>query len=65
MVFLELGVGYNTPGIIRYPFEQMTYENSHATLIRVNAENPDDIKENTNETIAFAEDMCEIIQALH
>ena len=24
VVFLELGVGYNTPTIIRYPFEKMT-----------------------------------------
>jgi len=27
VVFMELGVGFNTPGIIRYPFEQMTYSN--------------------------------------
>ena len=25
IVFLELGVGYNTPGIIKYPFWQMTF----------------------------------------
>ena len=24
IVFMELGVGYNTPGIIKYPFWQMT-----------------------------------------
>lgn len=27
MLFLELGVGYNTPGIIKYPFWQMTAQN--------------------------------------
>ena len=27
VVFLELGVGYNTPGIIKYPFWQMTAAN--------------------------------------
>lgn len=26
-LFLELGVGYNTPGIIKYPFWQMTEQN--------------------------------------
>lgn len=36
LVLLELGVGYNTPGIIRYPFEQITYKNKNAKLIRIN-----------------------------
>ena len=33
IVFLELGVGYNTPGIIKYPFWHMTAENPDATYI--------------------------------
>jgi NAD-dependent SIR2 family protein deacetylase len=37
-VFLEIGVGFNTPGIIRYPFERMTLANEHTTLIRINAQ---------------------------
>lgn len=36
VVFLELGVGYNTPGIIRYPFERMTEAMPKAVLIRIN-----------------------------
>ena len=36
IVYLELGVGFNTPGIIRYPFEQFTFQGKHATLIRLN-----------------------------
>ena len=43
IVFLEIGVGFNTPGIIRYPFEQMTYDNSDATLIRLNKDYADAI----------------------
>lgn len=35
-VFLELGVGYNTPGIIKYPFWQMTAKNPQAVYICVN-----------------------------
>ena len=35
IVFLELGVGYNTPTIIRYPFEQMTANWPEATLVRI------------------------------
>ena len=35
-LFLELGVGYNTPGIIKYPFWQMTSKNPRATYASVN-----------------------------
>ncbi|MED9903442.1 MAG: macro domain-containing protein, partial [Lachnospiraceae bacterium] len=30
ILFLEIGVGYNTPGIIKYPFWQMTARNASA-----------------------------------
>ena len=36
IVFLELGVGRNTPGIIKYPFWQMTARNPKATYICIN-----------------------------
>lgn len=64
VVFMELGVGFNTPGIIRYPFERMTYQNPNATLIRLNKDYPDGVSENKFKTIAFDEDMMEVISAL-
>lgn len=39
VLLLEFGVGFNTPGIIRFPFEQMTYQNDNWKLIRFNKEN--------------------------
>ena len=36
ILYLELGVGYNTPGIIKYPFWQMTEDNPEATYACVN-----------------------------
>lgn len=36
IVLLELGVGFNTPAIIRFPFEKMMRENNNATLVRLN-----------------------------
>ena len=36
MLFLELGVGYNTPVIIKYPFWQMTAKNPNATYACIN-----------------------------
>lgn len=36
LVLLELGVGFNTPGIIRFPFEKMAATYPHTTLVRFN-----------------------------
>lgn len=47
ILFLELGVGYNTPVIIKYPFWQMTAENQKAAYACINygeAVCPDEIK---------------------
>jgi len=47
VLFLELGVGYNTPGIIKYPFWQMTAGNRKAVYACLNkgeAVCPDEIK---------------------
>ena len=60
LVCLELGVGFNTPGIIRYPFEQITYDNPNTTLIRLNKDYPQPIPENKDRTIGFDEEISEI-----
>lgn len=36
LLFLELGVGSNTPGIIKYPFWQMTQQNPQAVYVTIN-----------------------------
>lgn len=36
LLFLELGVGYNTPVIIKYPFWRMTAANPRATYACLN-----------------------------
>lgn len=46
ILFLELGVGYNTPVIIKYPFWHMTSKNPKAVYACINlgeADAPDDI----------------------
>ena len=37
MLYLELGVGYNTPGIVKYPFWQMTAQNPRAFYACINS----------------------------
>lgn len=36
VVLLELGVGFNTPTIIRFPFEKLVRENDKWSLVRLN-----------------------------
>ena len=38
LVLLELGVGFNTPTIIRFPFEKLVREHDNIRLIRLNLE---------------------------
>ncbi|MBR2737798.1 MAG: hypothetical protein IKD88_03715 [Lachnospiraceae bacterium] len=36
LLLIEIGVGYNTPGVIRWPFENIAAEFPYAFLVRVN-----------------------------
>lgn len=64
VVLLEIGVGFNTPGIIRFPFEQMTANNVKTTLIRINKDYPLPMLEIRNRTISFDEETNKIIEDL-
>lgn len=61
VLFLELGIGYNTPSIIKFPFWQMTAENPDATYACINfgeAMYPEEIQA---QTIAIDGDIGEVI----
>lgn len=64
LVLLELGVGFNTPGIIRIPFEQMTYQNQNWNLIRINKDISDTFLDIENKSILFKDDINEIVNLL-
>ncbi|WED23754.1 hypothetical protein L3Q72_21185 [Vibrio sp. JC009] len=60
LLLIELGVGYNTPSIIKYPFEQITAQAPDATLIRINRDHPEVSETNKSRTIVFNEDILKI-----
>lgn len=64
VVLLEIGVGYNTPAIIKYPFERMTYQNKNFNLIRINKDYPIASEEISSKTICFDEDTMQILKDL-
>ena len=61
ILLLELGVGYNTPTIIKYPFMRMTHNNSHALYVPVNMEKPPVPIEIAKQTISFADDIAKVL----
>lgn len=61
-LFWELGVGYNTPSIIKYPFWKMTHDRSDAVYACINmgeAFAPDEIR---GKAICINENIGEILQ---
>ena len=64
LLLLEIGVGFNTPGIIRFPFEQMVYNNINTHLVRINKDYAFASKEIEDKTILFDEDTNKIINDL-
>lgn len=64
IVFIELGIGYNTPVIIKYPFWQMTDKWQHAHYICLNygqAYAPDEIED---KSVCVNKDIDEVIRRL-
>ena len=61
VILLELGVGFNTPGIIRIPFEQMTEQNLNWKLIRINKDNCDTFLDIKDKSILIEDDINKII----
>ena len=61
IVLLELGVGDNTPGIIKFPFWQMTYDNPNATYISINHGDADAPKQILDRSILINGDIKNIL----
>lgn len=64
IIYLELGVGQNTPSIIKYPFWNATYKNDRAIYICINDNDvycPDEIKK---QSILIKADIHTIIDEL-
>ena len=64
VILLELGVGFNTPIIIRFPFEQMTMQNKNWNLVRINKDNVMTWNDIEEKSILIQEDIANIINKL-
>ncbi|MBE6949213.1 MAG: Sir2 silent information regulator family NAD-dependent deacetylase [Ruminococcaceae bacterium] len=64
MLYLELGVGFNTPVIIKYPFWQMTVKNPKATYACINYGEAMCAHEIERQSVCINEDICKVITDL-
>ena len=64
IVYLEIGVGYNTPGIIKYSFWQQVYRNEEAVYACLNAEEQPVPEEIAPRSVVIGGDADEIIREL-
>ena len=64
VLFLELGVGNNTPVIIKYPFWKMTYQNKNATYACINLDYAYCPEEIQSRSICLSADIANVIKFL-
>lgn len=64
ILFLELGVGMNTPVIIKYPFWQMTAQNPNAVYACINLRESYCLSEISNRSIIIDSDIGEAIASI-
>ena len=64
LLLLEFGVGFNTPSIIRFPFEQMAASNSNVSLVRFNRDYPQLMQENVFNFTCFTEELGVVVKRL-
>lgn len=64
ILFLELGVGYNTPGIVKFSFWRMTAENPWAVYACVNLGEAGAPREIANRSVCIDGDIGEVLKKL-
>lgn len=62
ILFLELGVGMNTPGIIKFPFWRMTYQNPNAFYACLNLGESYAPKEIESRSVCIDFDIAEVLK---
>ena len=64
LLLLELGVGSNTPAIIKYPFWKLTAQNPNATYVCVNFGEAECPKQIEDRAILVNADIADVIEAM-
>ncbi len=61
ILYLELGIGNNTPGIIKYPFWRLTHENKNSNYVCITLDDAYAPEEIQKRSLCIADDIAKII----
>ena len=64
VLFLELGTGYNTPGIIKYPFWNMTREWALASFVCISLQDAEVPAEIADKSLCIGADIKSVLEVL-
>jgi len=64
IVALDIGTGFNTPGVVRWPAENLVNQRPNSSLIRVNLHNSEVPKEIQSKSISIKGDVSEFISGI-
>jgi NAD-dependent SIR2 family protein deacetylase len=64
LLIIEIGAGFNTPGVVRWPMEQIVFTHNKSHMIRVNLYYPHVPDEIANRSIKFKNKAIDVIDAL-
>lgn len=64
VLYLELGVGMNTPGIIKFNFWQQVYSNAQARYACINYGQASCLKEIEHQSVCINADIGEVLEQL-
>lgn len=64
VLYLELGVGSNTPGIIKYPFWKLAAQNPHAVYTCVNRSEASAPREIAGRSVCIGADIADVLSLL-
>ncbi len=64
VLYLDLGIGSNTPGIIKFPFMQQTYKNPDAIYATINLGEAFTVEQIKDRSIVIDGDIGEVLEAL-
>lgn len=64
ILILELGTGFNTPGIIKYPFWQLTYRSKNARYFCINLNDTDIPEQIRDRSICIEADCNEVFKTI-
>ena len=64
LLILELGAGFNTPGVVRFPLERLGARHAESRFVRINREHPDTPARLSHRAIGIRGDAGEVVGSI-